>query len=383
MNNPYYFDNNATTAVDPTVLQAMLPYFSEHYGNASSAVHPYGWSASKACERAREKVADLLGAESSEIIFTAGSTEGIHLGLTGLYQRFEKERKTIISYETEHKAVLGTLDYLATLGAHIKLLKVDRFGLPDLQTLKDHLDTSVLCVVAALANNETGVVFPLKEIAAMAHEQGAFVFSDLTQAPGKMMLDINELGIDLACISAHKMYGPKGTGALFLRRKNPRVQLLPAMQGGGQEKGLRPGTLNVPGIVGLGAAAALAKENTWNWGAHVSRIRTWFEQQLTEDGRAYINGSTRSRLPNTSNILFEDFRAAELLKKFSFMAIATGSACSSALAEPSHVLSAMGLNKEQASASLRFSFGKDNTFEQVQDAANKAKDILQQLKENQ
>lgn len=383
MNNPYYFDNNATTAVDPTVLQAMLPYFSEHYGNASSAVHPYGWSASKACEMAREKVADLLGAESSEIIFTAGSTEGIHLGLTGLYQRFEKERKTIISYETEHKAVLGTLDYLATLGAHIKLLKVDRFGLPDLQTLKDHLDTSVLCVVAALANNETGVVFPLKEIAAMAHEQGAFVFSDLTQAPGKMMLDINELGIDLACISAHKMYGPKGIGALFLRRKNPRVQLLPAMQGGGQEKGLRPGTLNVPGIVGLGAAATLAKENTWNWGAHVSRIRTWFEQQLTEDGRAYINGSTRSRLPNTSNILFEDFRAAELLKKFSFMAIATGSACSSALAEPSHVLSAMGLNKEQASASLRFSFGKDNTFEQVQDAANKAKDILQQLKENQ
>lgn len=383
MNNPYYFDNNATTAVDPTVLQAMLPYFSEQYGNASSAVHPYGWSASKACEMAREKVADLLGAESSEIIFTAGSTEGIHLGLTGLYQRFEKERKTIISYETEHKAVLGTLDYLATLGAHIKLLKVDRFGLPDLQTLKDHLDTSVLCVVAALANNETGVVFPLKEIAAMAHEQGAFVFSDLTQAPGKMMLDINELGIDLACISAHKMYGPKGIGALFLRRKNPRVQLLPAMQGGGQEKGLRPGTLNVPGIVGLGAAATLAKENTWNWGAHVSRIRTWFEQQLTEDGRAYINGSTRSRLPNTSNILFEDFRAAELLKKFSFMAIATGSACSSALAEPSHVLSAMGLNKEQASASLRFSFGKDNTFEQVQDAANKAKDILQQLKENQ
>lgn len=383
MNNPYYFDNNATTAVDPTVLQAMLPYFTGHFGNASSTVHPYGWVASKACEMAREKVADLLGSESSEIIFTSGSTEGIHLGLTGLYQQFKKERKTIISYETEHKAVLGTLEYLASLGAQIKLLKVDRFGLPDLQALKDHLDASVLCVVAALANNETGVIFPLKEMAEIAHEQGAFVFSDLTQAPGKMMLDINELGIDLACISAHKMYGPKGTGALFVRRKNPRVQLLPVMHGGGQEKGLRPGTLNVPGIVGLGAAATLAKENTWNWGAHVSRIRTWLEQQLTEDGSAYINGSTRYRLPNTSNILFEDFRAAELLKKFSFMAIAAGSACSSALAEPSHVLIAMGLNKEQASCSLRFSFGKDNTFEQVQDAANRAKDILQQLKENQ
>jgi cysteine desulfurase len=381
MHYPYYFDHNATTAADASVLEAMLPYFTQHYGNASSAAHAYGWAASKAVELAREKVAALLAAEPAEIIFTAGATESINLGLIGLYEQFKTERNTLVSFETEHKAVLETLEHLRSKGANIKLLKVDRFGLPDLEEIKNALDSSVLCIAASLANNETGVIFPLKEIAALAHEQGCFVWSDLTQAPGKMMLDVNDLGIDMACVSAHKMYGPKGIGALYLRRKNPRVQLLPLLFGGGQERGIRPGTLNVPGIVGMGAAAALAKENVWTWGAHVSRLRTWFEQQITDHGFGYINGSTRSRLPNTSNILFEGCQAAELLKKFSFMALASGSACSSAIPQASHVLLAMNLSKEQASASLRLSFGKDNTFEQVQDAAEKALKILRELKE--
>lgn len=378
---PYYFDHNATTAVDEKVLEAMLPYFKQHYGNASSAAHAFGWAAAKAVELAREKVAALINSESSEVIFTSGATESIGIGLRGLFAQYGKERKTILSFRTEHKAVIETLNHLLVPGAKIKWLEVDRFGLPDLAAIKSEFNQDVLCIAAALANNETGVIFPLREIAALAHENGSFVFCDLTQAPGKISLDIQDLGLDVACLSAHKMYGPKGVGALYQRRKNPRVELAPVLFGGGQEKGIRPGTLNVPGIVGMGAAAALAKENVWSWGAHVSRLRTWFEQQITDHGLGYINGSTRSRLPNTSNILFEECQAADLIKKFSFMALASGSACSSTLPEPSHVLLAMGLNKEQASASLRFSFGKDNTFEEVQDAAEKALKILRELKE--
>jgi len=379
MNLPYYFDHNASTAVDEKVLESMLPFFRQNFGNASSASHPYGWIAAKAVEMAREKIAELLNAEANEIIFTSGSTEAINIGLKGLYHQYKKERNIIVSFETEHKAVIETLKHLALQGAIIKWLKVDRFGLPDLEEIKNVLTEKVLCISVPFANSETGVVFPVKEIAQMAHENACFVFSDLTQTPGKIVIDVNDAGIDLACLSAHKMYGPKGVGALFTRRKNPRVQLEPSIFGGGQEKSLRPGTLNVSGIAGMGAAAELAKKNVWEWGAHVSKIRTWFEQQIIDEGYGFLNGSTRHRLPNTSNICFDGLNAVDLMKKLSFMAISSGSACSSEIPEPSPVLLAMGLSKEQALASLRFSFGKDNTFEQVQEAAQRTKIILSEM----
>lgn len=360
-----YLDYNASTPVDPEVLKMMLPYFQENFGNASSKTHAYGWKAEAAVEKARDQVANLIGAEAAEIIFTSGATESLNLAIKGVYEAYAVKGKHIISSVTEHKAVLDVLSRLEKNGAEITLLPVDREGRTDPEELRKVIREDTVLVAIMYANNETGVLQPINEISRIVHEAGSIFLCDATQACGKIRVDVNESGIDLLCISSHKLYGPKGSGALYIRRKSPRVVLNPQMDGGGHERGLRSGTLNVPGIVGLGAACELAGKYMWDEATRVSRLRTILEQQLEQSGACRINGSVKDRLPNTSNLLFPGRRAESLIKELGNIAIATGSACTSALPKPSHVLQAMGLSEEDAYCSLRFSLGRYTTEEEI------------------
>lgn len=367
-----YLDNNATTPVDPRVLEKMLPFFTEHYGNAASRTHQAGWYAEAAVEAARERVAELLGCEKQEIIFTSGSTEAINIALKGIAKAYESKGKHIITSRTEHKAVLDVCAALENDGYEISFLDVDREGCVDAAQLRALIRKGTIAVAVMLANNESGTIQDVAALSEIAHAHGALFFSDTTQAAGKIRMDVNELGIDVCCISAHKFGGPKGVGALFIRRKNPRATLLPWMHGGGHERGLRPGTLNVPGIAGLGAAAEIAMNEMWETNERISKLRTYTEQFLTEDNlerssieRGYINGCIKSRLPNTSNILLKGIKAHELIRRVPNIAISTGSACTSADDAPSHVLRAMGLSEEEARACIRISLGKQNTEEEL------------------
>lgn len=360
-----YLDNNATTQVDNEVLQAMLPYFTEHYGNASSALHPFGWRAAEAVKIAREQTASILAATPEEIYFTASATESINIALLGLYAQCKSKRNKIVVIKTEHKAVIETCIYLQSLGAEIFFLDVNREGLIDLKELEQVVDDKTIAVCAMWANNETGVLHPIGTIAHIAHRFGAFVICDTTQAIGKVRVDVSEAGVDIACVSAHKLYGPKGVGAIYVRRKNPRVTLPTYIHGGGQENKLRAGTLNVPGIVGMGKACEIANTNLWNYGSQMSKLRTALEQVLCTHHHAFVNGSMRNRLPNTSNLCLKALAIRKKISGMSHIAVSTGAACSSALSEPSHVLMAMGLNREEAINSIRFSFGKFNTMDDV------------------
>jgi cysteine desulfurase len=381
-NNSIYLDNNATTPVDQLVLQKMLPYFSEHFGNASSKTHPYGWVAEGAVKEARMQVASLIKCEEQEIVFTSGATEAINLAIKGVCKRYSEKGKHLITASTEHKAVLDVCEQLQKEGYEITYLSVGRDGLIDADELKKSLRDDTVLVAIMMVNNETGVMQDMKKIADIVHEKGSLLFSDTTQAIGKIALDTNIDRVDLLCMSAHKMYGPKGVGALYVRRKNPRVSLLPLIEGGGQERGLRSGTLNVTGIVGLGAACELAQKEMWENASLISKTRTAFEQQVCDLPGTYVNGSIKNRLYNVSNICFGSIKADELILKAREVAFATGSACTSAEMHPSHVLTAMGLNKQEAMASARFSFGKYITMEQANAAAKTIINAVEYLRKS-
>lgn len=361
-----YLDHNATTPVDEQVLETMLPFFTRFYGNAASRAHAAGWQAEAAVDNARQQVAAMLGCIKEEIIFTSGATEACNLAIKGVFEKYKLKGSHIITFATEHKAVLDVCACLETKGALVTYLPVDPEGLPDLGQLKSALTDKTILVCAMLANNETGVIHPVSEIAKLTRAAGALLFCDATQAVGKIGVDVNELGSDLLCLSAHKFYGPKGVGALYVRRKSPRVSLEPQQHGGGHERGLRSGTLNVPGIVGLGAACTLAAKELWDNNTRISTLRSALEHQLLDLPGVRINGSTRFRLYNTCNICFSGTSAAALIPKISHrVCVSSGSACTSASAQSSHVLKAMGLSEADAFSSVRFSLGRHTTHEEI------------------
>jgi cysteine desulfurase len=363
MSQLIYFDNNATTKVDDKVLEAMLPYFTQHYGNASSKLHEAGWIADAAVEKARQQVANLIGAEPSEIIFTSGATESVNTALKGIFQAYRTNGHHIITVATEHKAVLDTCGYLKEEGAEVTYLSVDKEGLIDLDELKSAIKPTTILISIMAANNETGVIQPIEEISAIAKDHKIIFFSDATQYVGKSQLDVNDLGIDCLSLSAHKFFGPKGIGVLYIRRKNPRVNLVSLLHGGAQENNHRAGTLNVPLIVGLGKACEIAQNEMWDINTEVSKLRAHFEHQLLDIEGLRINGSTRYRLYNTSNITFPSSLAIQpLLKKYAF---SSGSACTTGTNEPSHVLKAMGISDADIKNSFRFSFSKNNSLDEV------------------
>lgn len=382
---PIYLDYNATTPVDKRVLDSMLPYFTEKFGNASSRTHSFGWIAEDAVKVARQQVADLINCLEQEVIFTSGSTEGINLAIKGVWENYQSKGKHIITVKTEHKAVLDTCKALEKKGATITYLSVDREGVIDLQELKNALTPQTILVAIMYANNETGVIQPIKEIADLVHannspfeggQGGCFLFCDATQVVGKINIDVQDEHIDIMCLSAHKFYGPKGVGTLYIRRKDPRVTLFPQIDGGGHERGLRSGTLNVTGIVGLGKACEIAKSDMWDDSARISKFRTRLEQLLTELPNTFINGSTKNRLFNTTNICFQGHRSETIIKKIPNIAVAMGSACTSAVAEPSHVLKAMGLSDEDTYSSIRFSLGKYTTEAEIKEVIETVKNAI-------
>lgn len=371
INKVIYLDNNATTRTDPRVLERMLPYFSEHYGNASSKLHPYGWVAEEAVDKAREQVAALLSCRPDEIVFTSGATEAVNLALFGLFETYQNQGKHIITVKTEHRAVLDTCEALTQRGARITYLGVDPEGRIDHDELKAAICPDTILVSIMAANNETGVLQDLEQIAELCRHYKLLFFSDATQYAAKYPISVKEIGLHALAFSAHKFYGPKGVGALYLSRNKPRLQIQTQVYGGGQQDGIRAGTLNVAGIVGMGAAAEIALSEYWEESARISVLRNHFEHQLLELNGLRINGSTKYRLYNTSNLCFPlNLKLRSLLPRYAF---SSGSACSSASAEPSHVLKALGLSEEDIRNSFRFSFGRFSTMEDVEAVV---KDIL-------
>ncbi len=360
-----YLDHNATTPVATEVLEVMLPYFTQHFGNASSKLHAYGWVAEQAIETATLQAATLINAQKNELIFTSGATESINLALKGAASFYGKVKNHIVTCVTEHKAVLETLETLSKKGFEVTLLPVDRSGRIDLDQLNEVCHDKTLMVCMMHANNETGTVHPIKQIGEIAHQHDALFFCDATQSAGKMQIDVLDEGIDLCCFSAHKLNGPKGVGVLYVKDDARKISLTPMIDGGGQQRGMRAGTLNVPGIVGFGKACELAEKNRWENGVQISRMRTILEQQATLFPDVFINGDIRNRLFNTTNICFKNKQATAIFKALKQVAVANGSACASAHSGVSHVLLAMGLSEQEAGSSVRFSFGSGNTLEEV------------------
>ncbi len=380
MNASVYLDYNATTPVDKRVLDTMLPYFTEKFGNASSRTHSFGWVAEDVVKIAREKIAQLINSADQEIIFTSGATEAINLAIKGVWENYQTKGKHIITVKTEHKAVLDSCKSLDRKGAEITYLSVNREGLIDLDELKKALRPETILVAVMYVNNETGVIQPIKQIADLVHFNQSIFMCDATQAVGKINLNVEEEHIDLMCLSAHKMYGPKGVGALYVRRKNPRVTLFPQIDGGGHERGLRSGTLNVPGIVGLGKACEIAQQEMWDDAARISRLRTKLEQQLCDLGNVFTNGSTKHRLFNVTNITFRGIRSEILINKMPNIAVAMGSACTSAIAEPSHVLKAMEISETDAYSSIRFSLGKYTTEDEINNVSETISGLIKNIR---
>lgn len=363
---PIYLDNNATTPVDPEVLEAMLPYFKERFGNAASHTHSFGWTAEEAVKQAREQVAQLICAEPSEIIFTSGSTEAINLALKGGYEMYQGKGKHIISCVTEHKAVLDTCKHLEKSGAEVTYLPVQADGTIKLSDLQSAIRSDTILISIMLANNETGVIQSVKDIGSLAKKSNILFFTDATQAAGKIPIDVQEYGIDLLCLSAHKIYGPKGVGALYVRRKNPRVRLMSQIDGGGHEKGMRSGTLNVPGIVGLGEACRLCERQMSGESQRIRDLRNKLESELAKLSGVLINGNTSHRLPNVTNLSFAGVPGKQLLSEVNrTIAVSSGSACTSANPEPSFVLKAMGLEDDIAESAIRFGLGRFTTGEEI------------------
>ena len=375
-----YLDNNSTTPVDPEVLEAMMPYFTHQFGNSSS-IHSFGQSTNDAVKEATSKIARLIGCEKSEIIFTSGATESINLAMKGLAEKNSSERNHIITLKTEHKAVLDVSHYLEKKGFKVSYLPVGSDGLVDLEALRNELSSNTLLVSVMLANNETGIIQPIQEIAQLSHGAGAFFMTDATQAFGKIPLDIDEMGIDLMAFSGHKIYGPKGIGGLYIRsRGSKKVKLDAHIHGGGHQRGFRSGTLNAPGIIGLGEAARIAKKKMSNDANHTALLRDHLESQLLMIEGVKIKGNTESRLPNTTNLYFEGIDSDALMMGLENIIISNGSACTSTSTEPSHVLKAMGLNDDEAYCCLRFGFSRFNTMEEVEIVVEKIKEVTAQLR---
>jgi len=379
---PIYLDNNATTPMDPRVLEAMTPYFLEHYGNSASRNHPFGWEAEEAVDYAREQVAKLIGADPKEIIFTSGATEGDNLGIKGIYEMYASKGNHIITATTEHKAVLDTCKHIEKLGGEVTYLQVQPDGLIDLKALEAAIKPTTILIAIMYANNEIGVVMPMPEISAIARKHGVLLFTDGTQAVGKIPVDVNKDGIDLMAFTAHKMYGPKGVGALYVRRKNPRVKVTAQIDGGGHERGMRSGTLNVPGIVGFGKACELCMLDMVEDTKRISKMRDHLQIELLKLEEAYVNGSSEHRLPHVANISFKHVEGEGLLMSFNKnIALSSGSACTSASLEPSYVLKALGLGDDLAHSSLRFGLGRFTTDEQIEYTIKAISETVLKLRE--
>lgn len=352
--------------MDPRVLEAMLPYFVENFGNAASRNHPFGWAAEEAVDYAREQVAKLIGADPKEIIFTSGATESDNLAIKGVFDMYASKGNHIITANTEHKAVLDTCKHIEKAGGEVTYLDVKEDGRIDLAELEAAIKPTTILIAIMYANNEIGVIQPVKEISAIAKKHGVLFFSDAVQAVGKIPVDVNKDGIDLMAFTAHKMYGPKGIGALYVRRKNPRVKVTAQLDGGGHERGMRSGTLNVPGIVGFGKAAELAMNEMAQDAERLSKLRDKLENALMQLEEAYVNGTPEHRLPHVSNISFKYVEGEGLMMGFNKnIAVSSGSACTSASLEPSYVLKALGLGDDLAHSSLRFGLGRFTTEEQI------------------
>ena len=379
---PIYMDNHATTPMDPRVLEEMLPYFVEKFGNAASRNHQFGWEAEQAVETARERIAKLIGATSKEIIFTSGATESDNLAIKGVAEMYREKGNHIITAATEHKAVLDTCKRLEKYGYRVTYLPVQASGMIDLEDLKRAIDDKTILVTIMAANNEIGVLQPVEAIGKLCHEKGVLFHSDATQAVGKVPVDVNKQNIDIMSISAHKMYGPKGVGALYVRRRNPRVQLTAIIDGGGHERGMRSGTLNVPGIVGLGKACAIASEEMPQESCRIAGLRNRLKDKLfAELDECYINGSMEQRLPGNLNVSFAYVEGESLLMGINDVAVSSGSACTSATLEPSYVLKALGAGDDLAHSSIRFGIGRFNTEAEVDYVAAKVSETVKKLRE--
>jgi cysteine desulfurase len=381
MDLPIYLDNNATTPMDPRVLDAMIPYFVQKFGNAASRNHAFGWVAEEAVDYAREQVAQLIGANEKEIIFTSGATESDNLALKGVFEMYKEKGNHIITMVTEHKAVLDACKHLEKLGARVTYLIPKPDGLIDLEQLVAAMSQETILVSIMYGNNEIGVIQPVKEIARIAHSFGALFMTDATQAVGKIPVNVIEDGIDLLALSGHKMYGPKGVGALYVRRKNPRVKVTAQMDGGGHERGMRSGTLNVPGIVGLGKACELARLEMQQDAVRLSALRDKLEAALTQLEESYVNGNIEHRLPHTANISFKYVEGEGLMMAMKDLAVSSGSACTSASLEPSYVLKSLGLSDDLAHSSIRFGLGRFTTEEEVDRAIEVTRNAVTHLRE--
>ena len=379
---PIYLDHNATTPCDPRVVEAMLPYFSEHFGNAASRHHAFGWRAEAAVEYAREQVANLIGAEPKEIVFTSGATEADNLAIKGACEMYASKGNHIITCAIEHKAVLDACKHLEKLGIEVSYLPVLPNGSIDLKDLEAAIRPGTILISIMYANNEIGTIMPVKAISELARKHGILFFTDATQAVGKIPVDVNKDQIDLLALTAHKMYGPKGVGALYVRRRDPRVRLASQMDGGGHERGMRSGTLNVPGIVGLGMAAELAQLEMLEESNRLRKMRDLLEHELLLLDQTFVNGDIENRLPHMTNISFQHVEGEALLMGINKeIAISSGSACTSASIEPSYVLKALGLSDELAHSSLRFGLGRNTTEEEIAYTIEKVSGVVNNLRE--
>lgn len=382
MSSLIYLDNNATTQVDSDVLEKMLPYFSEQYGNASSLQHIMGKKAAEAVHRAKMEVMALIDADEKELVFTSGATESINLAIKGVYNRYKSIGKHIITCKTEHKAVLEVCAYLEKKGADITYLSVNNKGEIDLEELKSAIREDTILISLMYANNETGILHPVHEISRIAASNDVLFFCDATQAIGKRAVSVKELSIDLMAFSAHKMYGPKGVGALYIKQRSRRIQLEPILHGGGSSKTpLSIGTLNVPAIVGFGAAALKAHNVLKDEAIRINELKVYLEEKLLDIEESFINGSIDNRLPQVCNISFRHLRAEAIMAVLPMIAMSTGSACSTGSLEPSHVLLAMGLSQEDAHASLRLSLGRFTTKDEIDLCVSLISEKVKKLRE--
>jgi len=379
---PIYMDNHATTPLDPRVLEAMMPYLTDRFGNAASRNHKFGWEAEEAVEESRKQIAALIGADPREIVFTSGATESDNLAVKGVAWMYREKGDHIITAVTEHKAILDTCKHLEKEGFRVTFLPVDNKGFVVLDDLRKAITDKTILISIMTANNEVGVIQDIKSIGKVARERGVLFHTDAVQAAGKVPFNVNEMNVDIASVSAHKFYGPKGVGALYVRRRNPRVLLTPIIDGGGHERGMRSGTLNVPGIVGFGKAAQIAREEMAEESAEMFRLReklrTTLERELDE---IYINGDLQKRLPGNLNMSFAYVEGESLLMGINDVAVSSGSACTSASLEPSYVLKALGVGEDLAHTSIRFGIGRFNTDEEVDYVAGRVIEVVRRLRE--
>ncbi len=379
---PIYLDNHATTPVDPRVLEAMLPFFREKFGNAASRNHPFGWAAEEAVTIAREQVARMLNADPKEIVFTSGSTESNNIAIKGVAETYAEKGKHIITAMTEHKAVLDPCKHLESLGYEVTYLPVDKHARVRAEQVADAIRPDTILVTLMFANNEVGTIHPIADIGRICKERGVLFHTDATQATGKVDTDVQTHGIDLLSLSAHKMYGPKGVGVLYVRRRNPRVRVAPLFDGGGHERGVRSGTLNVPGIVGLGKAAEIAMQDAKKDHDHVLGLRERMSERIFKDlDFVSLNGHPEHRLAGNLNISFAYVEGEALMMGIKDIAVSSGSACTSASLEPSHVLRAMGVGEDSVHTSIRFGLGRFNTVEEVDHAAAETIAAVKRLRE--